>query len=425
MIVDADLRVPGDKSVTHRALILAGMARGASRVSGALTSLDARSTARVLRQLGVEVSPMASSRDIVVRGRGRFRKPSEVLHCGNSGTSARLLVGALSAHPFAASLTGDPSLRKRPMRRVTDPLERMGARFTYVNRDGLPLTVRGGNLVSLAYTLPVSSAQLKSALLLAGVAAGVPVSVREPAGRSRDHTERMLRAFGYEVEDDGEWIRFAPTGRVEPAAYTIPGDASSAAFLIGAALLAEGGRLRLRDVDLNPTRTGFLRVLARMGAEVAVEGLHDAGGEPVGDLIAGPAALRATDVAAGEIPGLIDEIPLLSVLASRAEGTTVFREVGELRVKESDRLALLAGNLRAVGARAEARGNTLTVHGGAAPPAGRVVTAGDHRLAMAFAVLGTLPGARVRVDDPDCVAVSYPGFHESLRALRAGRKGRA
>ncbi len=425
MIVHADLQVPGDKSVTHRALILAGMARGTSRVTGALTSLDARSTARVLRQLGVEVSPMTPGRDILLRGRGRFRKPAGVLHCGNSGTSARLLVGALSAHPFAASLTGDPSLRKRPMRRVTDPLERMGARFTFENHDGLPLTVRGGPLVPLAYTLPVSSAQLKSALLLAGVAGGVPVSVREPAGRSRDHTERMLRAFGYEVEDDGEWIRFAPTGRIEPMTYAIPGDASSAAFLVGAALLAEAGELRLRGVDLNPTRTGFLRVLARMGAVVEVEGLHEAAGEPVGDLVAGPARLHATDVAPGEIPGLIDEIPLLSVLASRAEGTTVFREVGELRVKESDRLALLASNLRAVGARAEARGNTLTVHGGTAPPAGRVVTAGDHRLAMAFAVLGTLPGARIRVDDPDCVAVSYPGFFESLRALRAGKKGRA
>lgn len=425
MIVDADLRVPGDKSVTHRALILAGMARGTSRITGALTSLDARSTGRVLRQLGTEVSPMAPGRDILVRGRGRFRKPAGVLHCGNSGTSARLLVGALSAHPFAASLTGDPSLRKRPMRRVTDPLERMGARFTFGDHDGLPLTVRGGTLVPLAYALPVSSAQLKSALLLAGVAGAVPVSVREPAGRSRDHTERMLRAFGYEVEDDGEWIRFAPTGCIVPMTYAIPGDASSAAFLIGAALLAESGQLRLGGVDLNPTRTGFLRVLARMGATIEVEALHDAGGEPVGDLITRPAELRATDVAPGEIPGLIDEIPLLSVLASRAEGTTVFREVGELRVKESDRLALLASNLRAVGARAEARGNTLTVQGGTAPPAGLVTTAGDHRLAMAFAVLGTLPGARVRVDNPDCVAVSFPGFFDSLRALRAGKKGRA
>ena len=424
MIVDADLRVPGDKSITHRALILAGMARGTSRIGGALTSLDARSTARVLRQLGVEVSPLVAGRNITVRGRARFQRPSAVLHCGNSGTSVRLLLGILSAHPFASTLTGDPSLRRRPMRRVTDPLAQMGARFTFKTRDGLPITVRGGPLTRIRYELPVSSAQLKSALLLAGVAGGVEVEVREPEGRSRDHTERMLRAFGYLIEDDGEWIRFAPTGRIEPVAYHVPGDPSSAAFLIGAALLAEGGTLRLRGVGVNPTRTGFLRVLARMGATVTVERRHDVGGEPVGDLLVGPEELTATDVAAAEIPGLIDEIPLLSVLASRAEGTTVFREVGELRVKESDRLALLASNLRAVGAQAEACGNTLTVVGGHAVPAGRVVTAGDHRIAMAFAVLGTVRGARVRVDNPACAAVSFPGFHESLRAMQAGGKGR-
>ena len=425
MIVAADLRVPGDKSITHRTLLFAAFARGTSRIEGALTSLDARSSARVLRQLGAAVSPLVAGRGIAVTGRGRFRRPIAELHCGNSGTTARLLLGLLAAHPFSATLTGDRSLRRRPMRRVTLPLELMGARFTFQGGDGLPLTVRGGTLSSLRYELPVSSAQLKSALMLAGVAGGVPVQVREPAGRSRDHTERMLRAFGYAVDDDGDWIRFAPTGRIVGADFHVPGDPSSAAFLVGAALLAEGGALRLRDVCLNPTRTGFLRVLARMGAEVAVENAHEAAGEPVGDLVVRPAALRATEVAPGEIPGLIDEIPLLSVLASRAEGTTVFREVGELRVKESDRLALLAGNLRAVGARAEARGNTLSVQGGAAPPAGRVVTAGDHRLAMAFAVLGTLPGAKVRVDDPDCAAVSFPGFYESLRALGAKRRGRS
>lgn len=425
MIVDADLRVPGDKSITHRTLILAALTQGESRIGGALTSFDARSTARVLRQLGAEVSPLVAGRDIAVRGRVRFRRPGATLHCGNSGTSARLLLGLLSAHPFAATLTGDPSLRRRPMRRVTDPLEQMGAQFAFAGPDGLPVTVRGGTLTPIRYAMPVSSAQLKSALLLAGVAAGVSVDVHEPAGRSRDHTERMLRAFGYQIEDDGEWIRFAPTGSLQPVAHVIPGDPSSAAFLVGATILAEGGQLRIRGLGVNPTRIGFLRVLSRMGAAITIENLSEVGGEPVGDLIATPARLRATDVAPAEIPGLIDEIPLLSVLASRAEGTTIFREVGELRVKESDRLALLASNLRAVGARAEAAGNTLTVMGSDSVPAGRVDTAGDHRLAMAFAVLGTIRGARVRVDDPACAGVSFPGFHDSLRALRGGRKGRA
>ncbi|MEZ4412441.1 MAG: 3-phosphoshikimate 1-carboxyvinyltransferase [Gemmatimonadales bacterium] len=424
MIVDADLRVPGDKSLTHRMLILAGMADGTSHIGGALTSYDARSTARVLRQLGATVSPLVAGREITIRGRARFRRAAQPLHCGNSGTSARLLLGVLSAHPFASTVTGDRSLRRRPMRRVTDPLAQMGARFSFKGSDGLPVTVRGGRLEGIRYTLPVSSAQLKSALLLAGVAGEVPVEVREPGGRSRDHTERLLRAFGYRVEDDGDWIRFAPTGRIEPVSQEVPGDPSSAAFLVGAALLGESGELCLRGIGINPTRTGFLRVLARMGGSVEVQNHHEVGGEPVADLIVQPAELSATDVAAAEIPGLIDEIPLLSVLASRAEGTTVFREVGELRVKESDRLALLASNLRAVGAQAEAHGNTLTVVGGRSIPAGRVVTAGDHRIAMAFAVLGTLPGARVRVDDPACAAVSFPGFNESLRAMAAGRRGR-
>ncbi|HEX5004285.1 MAG TPA: 3-phosphoshikimate 1-carboxyvinyltransferase [Gemmatimonadales bacterium] len=423
MRIDADLRVPGDKSITHRALILAAMAPGESRIGGALTSFDARSTARVLRQLGAVISPLAAGRDIVVRGRPRFRRPGDALHCGNSGTSARILLGVLSAHRFSATLTGDPSLRRRPMRRVTDPLALMGARFEYRGPDGLPVTVRGGALTRLRYELPVSSAQLKSALLLAGVVGQVVVELREPAGRSRDHTERMLRSCGYDLDDDGEWIRFAPTGQLEPMAWEIPGDPSSAAFLVGAALLGESGSLRLRGVGLNPTRTGFLRVLTRMGAGIQVEELREVGGEPVGDLVVAPCGLTATDVAPAEIPGLIDEIPLLSVLASRAEGTTVFREVGELRVKESDRLALLARNLRAVGAGAEAVGNTLTVVGGGRPPAGRVVTEGDHRLAMAFAVLGTLPGARVRVDDPDAAGVSYPGFHAALTQLKGRTKG--
>jgi len=423
MRVDADLRVPGDKSITHRMLILAAMARGRSRITGALTSFDARSTARVLRQLGADVSPLAEGREILVRGRTRFRRPGGALHCGNSGTSARLLLGALSAHPFASTITGDPSLRKRPMRRVTDPLEQMGARFTFRKLDGLPVTVHGGRLSPLRYELPVSSAQLKSALILAGLAGDVPVEVREPGGRSRDHTERMLRAFGYRVEDDGDWIRFAPTGRLAPVTNRVPGDPSSAAFLVGAAVLSEAGQLRLREVGVNPTRTGFLRVLARMGAAVNIEEMHDVGGEPVGDLVVSPAELVATDVAAGEIPGLIDEIPLLAVLASRATGTTVFREVGELRVKESDRLSLLARNLRAVGADAEAEGNTLAVTGRDYRPGGPVVTAGDHRIAMAFAVLGTVPGARVRLDDPACVGISFPGFHDMLAALGGGREG--
>jgi 3-phosphoshikimate 1-carboxyvinyltransferase len=418
MKVAGTVRVPGDKSITHRVLLLAAMALGSSRIRGALTSLDARSTARVLRQLGAEVSPLRAEASTVLRGRGRLRRSADVLNCANSGTTARLLLGLLSAHRFSATLTGDRSLRRRPMRRVTVPLATMGARFTERNGDGLPLTIRGGPLRALSYEMPVSSAQLKSALLLAGVAGSVEVSLREPTGRSRDHTERLLRAFGYSVRESDGWIHFAPIGRIEPFEMEVPGDPSSAAFLVGAALLAEQGQLSIAAVGVNPTRIGFLEVLRRMGAEVRIEAGPTQMGEPVGDLLVEPAELRGTEVASWEIPGLIDEVPLLAVLASRAKGTTVFREVGELRVKESDRLRLLAENLRSVGSRAEVSGDDLVIEGATRPPRGKVQTAADHRIAMAFAVLGTIPKADVKIDDIACAAVSFPGFRETLRNIR-------
>jgi 3-phosphoshikimate 1-carboxyvinyltransferase len=416
--VAGTVRVPGDKSITHRVLLLAALGRGMSRITGALTSLDARSSARVLRQLGAGVSPLRQGAVALVQGRGSFRRPIEILNCGNSGTTTRLLLGLLSAHQFSATLTGDRSLRRRPMRRVTAPLSTMGARFIERNGDGLPLTVEGARLQPLSYDMPVSSAQIKSAILFAGVAGEVPVSVREPHGRSRDHTERLLRAFGYRVAEIDGWIRFSPEGRIEPFDIQVPGDPSSAAFLVGAAILAERGELRISGVGINPTRIGFLEVLRRMGGLVGIENTTTRFGEPVGDLLVRPAALRATDVAAGEIPGLIDEIPLLAVLASRAEGVTAFRHVGELRVKESDRLGLIAENLRAVGARAEVVGDDLIVEGRHRPPRGRVRTAADHRLAMAFAVLRTLPRAEIKIDDMACAAVSFPGFSETLRSIR-------
>jgi 3-phosphoshikimate 1-carboxyvinyltransferase len=422
MKVGATVRVPGDKSITHRALLLAGLTRGTSYIGGALTSLDAQSSARVLRQLGAELSPLRKGATVTARGRGRFSRPAETLFCGNSGTTTRLLLGLLSAHRFSTTLTGDSSLRRRPMRRVTGPLAQMGARFSEQPHDGLPLTIRGGRLRPLRYEMPVSSAQIKSAILLAGMAGEVEVSVREPNGRSRDHTERLLQAFGYGVTQNDGWIRFTPEGKLQPFEIQIPGDPSSAAFLVGAAVLAESGELRITGVGVNPTRTGFLGVLERMGAKVDMESRSEHLGEPIADLIVQPAALRATEVTAGEIPGLIDEIPLLAVLASRAEGATTFRQVGELRVKESDRLGLIAENLRAVGAEAEVVGDDLVVQGGESRPIGKVRTAGDHRLAMAFAVLGTLPGARIKIDDMACAAVSFPGFPETLRDIAGARR---
>jgi 3-phosphoshikimate 1-carboxyvinyltransferase len=425
MIVHGSVSVSGDKSLTHRLLLLAGLSPGTSSLRGALTSLDSRSTATVLRRLGVAVSPLRAGTTVAIQGSPRFAPPREILHCGNSGTTARLTLGLLAGHLFSATLTGDRSLRGRPMRRVSEPLAAMGARFTPAAADRLPLEIRGGALRPLRWPLPVSSAQLKGCLLFAGVAGSVEVAVREPTGRSRDHTERLLRAFGFLVEEDADgWIRFAPTGALQPFDLTVPGDPSSAAFLVAAGVLAESGSLELTGVGLNPTRTGFLRVLDRMGARVSVVSRGERCGEPVGDLRVTPGPLRSTTVAAEEIPALIDEVPVLAVLASRARGITRFHDVGELRVKESDRLALLAENLRAVGGRAVAEHDILTVEGVADPPRGSVRTAADHRIAMAFQILNVVEDASVVVDNLRCAAVSFPGFEAALRSVTASRKGR-
>lgn len=413
------MRVPGDKSISHRALFVAGLASGSSELTGLLTGADVKSSARMLRQLGVQVSPVREGAPVRVRG-ARFRTPRAILHCGNSGTTARLGLGAIAGHPVAARLTGDASLRRRPMRRVIDPLRRMGARFAPADAEVLPLDIRGGPLHEISYASPVASAQVKSAILFAALAARVPATITEP-WPSRDHTERLLVHLGLDLAARNGAIDFRPPADAVPAfQLMIPGDLSSAAFLIGAAVLAEGGELSIEGVGVNPTRGGLLAVLERMGARVERLNLHALGEEPVADLLVRPSPLTATVVTAQEIPSLIDEIPLLAVLASRATGETVFCEVGELRVKESNRLELLAANLRALGAEAEVRGNDLHVFGVEAPPRGRVDTARDHRLAMAFAVLGTLPRADVRLSERRSVAVSYPGFFRALREIGGG-----
>ncbi len=424
MNVRGAVRPPGDKSISHRALMLAALARGTSEITGLLTGEDVKSTARVLRQLGADISAIGAG-TVTVRG-SRLSSPASRLHCGNSGTTARLLLGILAGQRFPATLTGDASLRRRPMRRVTEPLRAMGARIDDTHGDALPLTIRGGRLHPLTYTTPVASAQVKSALLLAGLTGNVAVTIREPY-RSRDHTERLLVHLGLGLHERDGAIVYEPIARSILPSFrlSVPGDASSAAFLVVAAVLAEGGELLVEHVGVNPTRTGFLVVLERMGAHVERVNLRDEGGEPVADLIARPpAALRGTDVSAAEVPTLVDEVPILAVLASRAAGETTFREVGELRVKESNRLELIAANLRAVGVDAQARGNDLHVQGTTRPPRGRVETARDHRLAMAFAVLGTIPGADVRLSERASVSISYPRFFSDLRRIGEGGRGK-
>ncbi len=417
MIARGTLAVPGDKSISHRALFLASLSDGVCVLDGLLSAGDTRATAACLRALGVDVSPLRAGSPVRVHGRGLrpFRRPARTLDCANSGTTARLLLGLLAAHRFTASLSGDRSLRRRPMARVAEPLGRMGARIT-TTAGCLPATVRGAALRPLDYTSPVASAQVKTSLLLAGLSGGVPVSVTEP-WTSRDHAERLLTSLGVRCTVRGTRVSLDPPARLPAFDMRIPGDLSSAAYPLAAALLADRGEVAITGVGVNPTRGGFLAALARMGARVAARDPGMVLGEPVATLVARASRLRAVTVEPPEVPSLVDEVPLLACLASRAAGTSVFRGVGELRVKESDRLALVARNLEALGVRAWSEGDTLHVEGTDRPPRGRVATAGDHRLAMAFAVLGTVPGSRVTLDDRDCVAVSYPTFFDDLRMV--------
>jgi 3-phosphoshikimate 1-carboxyvinyltransferase len=419
--VEGSIRVPGDKSISHRSLMLAALAQGASAIRGILDSADVRSTAAVLRTLGAAIPPLSS--DFAVEGRGvrSFRAPAADLDCGNSGTTTRLVAGISAACPFTSRFVGDASLSRRPMQRVARPLGAMGARFEFERGDGLPMRITGGALTPLSWTSEAASAQIKSAILLAGVAAGVSVEVREPS-RSRDHTERMLAAQGAKLAVEGSTVKLEPpgNGRLEPLCITVPSDPSSAAFLAALAALADEGAIELPDVCLNPTRTGFFRALEVMGARVETRGMHREGGEDVGTLVVHATPLAGIDLPVEDVPSMIDELPLLACVAARAAGITRVRGAAELRVKESDRIALVVSNLRAIGAEAEEAPDGFTVHGSGRSLEGRVRTHGDHRIAMAFGVLGAIPGNRIEIDDPSCVAVSYPAFWDDLRAAVVG-----
>lgn len=409
-------RVPGDKSITHRALMLGAFAPGRSRILGALTSEDARASARAMRQLGARVSPLRSGAPVEIVGHRRLTAPARPINCANSGTTARLLLGLLATQRITVTLTGDESLRRRPMRRVTEPLQLMGASVVAGANDGLPLTITGGRLRPLEWRLPVASAQIKSALLLAGALGRVEVRLHEPAA-SRDHTERMLRHFGFDVDSREGGVILTPTGTITPFEIDVPGDPSSAIFLLAAAALAGEGVVAIDGVGINPSRIGYLSILARLGVHVGLSPRDESFGEPRGTLTAAASALDAIDVMEHEVPAVIDEIPMLACLAARAQGTSEFRGLAELRVKESDRLALLALNLRAVGVSATVEGDNLRVIGTDKPLHGRVTTRGDHRIAMAFAVLGTQSGSRIVVDNMACAAVSFPGFDRALASL--------
>ncbi|PRX38390.1 3-phosphoshikimate 1-carboxyvinyltransferase [Meinhardsimonia xiamenensis] len=419
--------VPGDKSVSHRALILGALAVGETRITGLLEGQDVLDTARAMRAFGAQVERegegLWSVRGV---GVGGFSEPSDVIDCGNSGTGVRLIMGAMATTPITATFTGDASLRSRPMGRVTEPLALFGARA--VGRAGgrLPMTVVGAPApVPVRYAVPVPSAQVKSAVLLAGLnAPGQTVVIEREA--TRDHTERMLAGFGAEIvtEDGPEGRVITLTGQPElkPQTIAVPRDPSSAAFPVAAALIVEDSEVLVPGIGLNPTRAGFFTTLQEMGADLSFENARDEGGEPVADLRVRFSTLRGIEVPPERAPTMIDEYPILSAVAAFAEGTTVMRGVGELRVKESDRIDAMARGLEACGVRVEEDEETLIVHGlgpGGVPGGATVESRLDHRIAMSFLVLGLAARAPVTVDDASPIATSFPVFEELMRGLGA------
>lgn len=410
-----EIVVPGDKSVSHRALLFGALAEGQTVVRGLLRSGDVRSTWGAVEALGVDV--LDHGDEIHVLGRGALREPDDVIDCGNSGTTMRLLTGILAGEPGFAVLTGDGSLRRRPMGRLVRPLRAMGARIDgRTDGDRAPLAIRGGLLSPFEHVLPVASAQMKSALMLATRREGAVVT--EP-GQSRDHTERLLTAMGAEVSRDGDTVRLAPIDRLHALAIDVPGDLSSAAFWLVAGSIVPGSELVLRGVGINPTRAGVLEALQAMGADVEVHPVQAGGGEPVADLVVRHAMLRGTRIDGDVALRALDELPVLAVAAAFAEGETTIADAEELRVKESDRILRTAEGLRALGVDVVEHPDGMTIQGGAPRGPARVDASGDHRLVMAFAVAGAAAPGGVTVDGAQEVATSYPAFPQTLADVGA------
>lgn len=418
--VAGSLKVPGDKSISHRSLILASLAEGESRVTGILDSEDVRSTAGVLRAMGAHIPEL--SQDMKVQGGGLrgLRPPKGALDCGNSGTTTRLVAGVVAGHPFSARFEGDASLSRRPMKRIAEPLTYMGARFDFERGDGLPMTVNGVDLRSIDWDTKSASAQVKSAILLAGLVSQVEVRVTE-SGRSRDHTEKMLRAMGVDVENDRNQVCLRPSRKLNAIDIAVPCDPSSAAFFVAAATLVREGELRLEDVCLNPTRIGFLEAIRKMGGNISADSHISAAGEEIGTLTVRPASLGNLRITESEVPSLIDELPLLACVAAAAGVDLEISGAAELRVKESDRISAVVQNLRAVGVGADEMPDGFRVRGLATAAArrfsGTVDPRGDHRIAMAFGVLSAVSGNQIAILNPEIVAVSYPGFWQDLRRV--------
>ncbi|MEX2599108.1 MAG: 3-phosphoshikimate 1-carboxyvinyltransferase [Dehalococcoidia bacterium] len=412
------LTPPGDKSISHRAAIFNAIAEGEARVDNYGPGADCQSTLRVLRGLGVEIEGDGKP-SFRIRG-GALREPTDVLNTGNSGTTTRLLAGVLAGQPFLTVVTGDRSIRSRPMARITQPLRLMGAHIDG-REDGklAPLAFRGGNLKGIRYTLPVASAQVKSALLLAGLFADGETVLDQPA-LSRDHTELMFRAMGVPVEERGLTVSVRP-GRLKAQDVTVPADISSAAYWLVAGVCHLDAEVRVQGVGVNPSRTGILDALQAMGADVRVENQRTQGGEAVADLVARSSTLHAAEFGGELIPRLIDEVPVLALAACFAKGTTVIRDAAELRVKESDRIMATAKELSRLGAKVEEMPDGLRITGGVALRGASCRSYSDHRIAMTMGIAGVLASGETKVSGAECASVSYPSFWQDLDQMRGSR----
>lgn len=412
-----ELTVPGDKSISHRAVMFGALAQGMTEVHHFLKGADCLSTIDCFRRLGIRIEETDDVLLIHGKGLDGLVSPTDILDAGNSGTTTRLLAGILAAQPFSSTLTGDASLQKRPMKRIVDPLTQMGASLTSINENGcVPLRITGRPLHGIHYISSVASAQVKSAVLLAGLYAEGETSVTEPFV-SRDHTELMLGSFGAQIAASGTTVTIQPRPALSGQCISVPGDISSAAYFIAAALLVPNSEVLIRNVGINPTRDGILKAAQAMGGNIQLLNRRTAGGEPVADLLVTSSSLHGITIEGSMIPGLIDELPVIAVMAAAAQGTTVIRDAAELKVKESDRIAVMVKNLSAMGADITGTDDGMIIRGGPALCGAQIDAFEDHRIAMSFAVAALFADGETEIRGSDCVQISYPGFYEDLQSL--------
>lgn len=414
------LAVPGDKSISHRAVMLGSIASGNTEIHHFLQGADCLSTISCFRRMGVEIENRGNM--VLVHGKGMrgLSAPSGMLDCGNSGTTMRLMSGILAAQPFSSTLTGDASTQKRPMKRIMEPLTQMGAHISSLRENGCaPLRIKPGKLHGIHYHTPVASAQVKSAILLAGLYGDGPTKVTEPA-LSRNHTELMLRHFGAEITSEGVTAALMPAKELYGTKVDVPGDISSAAYFIAAALMVPGSEVLIRNVGVNPTRDGMIRVCQAMGADLTLENVRGREAEPMADLLVRHSSLKGVEIGGEIIPALIDELPMIAAMACAAQGTTVIKDAAELKVKESNRIRIMVENLSAMGADIRETEDGMIIEGGHPLHGASVDSHLDHRIAMTFAVTALIADGVTTIKDADCVRISYPGFYQDLSRLLEG-----